>query len=567
MAGRRRSAIKRRRIDRRVGLVIQDKKPVDLPPGWEFMVLTERFGSLTFDFNPFCENGREELAMHFRDALWALRRQNSGRTLEDIGKRGIMTFWRFLDCLEADGSPVTRLNQIDHRFLNLYIDWLGQQSCVTGKRKGKLWKVATRRSRYFHLKTVLNNRCKCVPESVSPHLKFPTNPFPRSHRSGEEPTPYTDTEHERIVKAVHEDLDRFHAGKWDEPEHQVLAIHLLAFALLSGRNPQPLLELRRGEQSVRESMIPGRVELRTTKYRGQTTHVTSYLKADNSLDPEHFRSLVPADFEAHFESLCQHTEPLVKDANSEDKECVFLYRLRKGNRKGHVVRWYDGVARASLNSFVTRHDLRDDQGKHLALNISRIRVTFGTRLYEKTRDLLQTSRALGHSRVEITSRRYVGVTPEAKRNFSIVVRAMPGWATSKSKKRAKELSKELNVSLEIAKNLLEGGFNNLTSRCSTPFVKEGKKCQGWWSCLDEGGCPSAVVFEDDLYKVYSMYFCVLNLRARYGEYLWMRLYGNIINTVDNVIAPKFDPKVVDAAKSKAKEKPHPAWKSLPECSG
>ena len=562
MVGRSRTAIKRKQIDRKVDLVIRNNKPVDLPPDWKFTIPTERFGPLTFDFNPLRENGRDDLAMHFRDALWSLRRQ-SGRTLKGYWKSGIMPFWRFLNCLEADGSPVTRLAQVDHRLLNLYIDWLGQQICVSGKRKGKILKSTSRRSSYYYLKGFLINCRRRVPTAVAPDFTLPANPFPHSHRSVEDPTPYSDTEHEGIVNALHSDLTLFHSGRWEEPEHQVLAMHLLSFALLSGRNLQPLLDLKRGEQSVKDSVVPGRVLLSTEKYRGPSRHVSSYEK---SIQHEDFDSLVPADFEAHFESLCQHTEPLMKDAAPEDRDCVFLYRVTQRERKGRVIRWDASLVNAVLKMFAKRHDLVDDQGNPLAPSVSRIRVTFGTRLYERTRDLLQTSRALGHSSVDITRQRYVGQTPEARRNFSIVVRAMPGWATSKDKRKAIELSKQLEISLDTARNLLEGGFNNLTSRCSTPFEKEGKRCQGWWSCLDEGGCPSAVVFEDDLYRLYSMYFCVLSLRKRYGEYLWIKLYGNIISVVDNVISPRFDIEAVESAKKMARENPHPAWKNLPECS-
>ena len=562
MAGKQRSAVKKKKLDRKVDLQIRESKLVDLPPGWEFSIPTERFGSLTFDFNPFRENGREDLAMQFRDALWALRRR-SGKSLGNYFDNGIVHFWRFLDCLETDGSPVTRLDQIDLRLLNLYIDWLNQQVVVQGKRRGDLWKKSSRKSVYDRIKTLLVNRRKHVPQAVSPDLEFPMNPFRHIARSQAEPAHYSDTEHDRIMQAVHEDLDHFHTGKWEEPEHQVLAMHLLSLALLSGRNPQPLLELKRGDKSVRESAIPGRVVLITEKYRGYKTHVTAYEKA---LEPDYFDSLVPADLEGHFESLSQHTEHLMEDARPDDRECVFLYRMCKGKLKGQVVRWDARASRDALRAFVKRHDLRDDQDKPLALSISRIRVTFGTQLYEKTRDLLQTSRALGHSSVEITSRRYVAKTPEAERNFSIVVRAMPDWATSKNKKKARELSKELSIPLEQARTLLEGGFNNLTARCSTPFERDGKKCEGWWSCLKGEGCPSAVVFEDDLYRIYSMIYCLLNLRARYGEYVWMMLYADIINMVDNAIAPQFKAEIVEAAKKKARENPHPAWKNLPECS-
>jgi hypothetical protein len=555
-----RRPIGRKRIDRKTNLVLKEGKVLDLPPGWEVTIPTERFSELTFDFELFRANGREDLARHFRDALWSLR-YLSGQTLLAFRDRGLRAFWRFLDALEAEGKVITRLDQIDRRVLDLYLSWMDQQVCMTGPNKGEKWRAATKKGQYGEIKSLLKNCQSRVPEAVSTDLHFPLNPFPNIRRKTPPRRPYTGTEHLRIIEACRRDLETYHTGKWDQRDHQVLAFHLLTLALGCGANLQSLLEIRRGRDGVEESPVPGRFLVKLHKYRGYQTHSKSYRKADKPLEPTLFDCLVPADFEEHFESLCQHTEPLVKEARPADRTCAFLYRVPKLKRKGQVVRWDAGLARMALQRFGQRHDLRDDEGKLLKINLSRLRVTYGTQLYERTRDLLQVSRALGHSSVNITRRHYVHVTPEAQRNFSFAGRTMVGWVTSRDEKKAGKLSRELGIPRKTADKLLGGGYSNMIARCPNPFKQAGGKCEKWWGCF---GCDSMVVFEDDLWRLFSCYYCVLNMRKRLGEHLWGELYGDIVKIIDRDITPQFDPDVVEDAKRRAKENPHPAWK-LRDC--
>jgi hypothetical protein len=116
-------AIKRQKLDRKANLTLDGDRVIDMPPGWAFTINCPYHGKIVFDFNPYRENGRDDLAGHLRDAIWSQRHEVVGVTLKGNEEVGVRRFCRFLDDLDVAGESITRLDQIDRKLLDRYLFW------------------------------------------------------------------------------------------------------------------------------------------------------------------------------------------------------------------------------------------------------------------------------------------------------------------------------------------------------------------------------------------------------------------------------------------------------------
>lgn len=554
--------IGRKRVVRKVESLRPDGQVIDLPPAWSFSVHCKHHGEIRFDFEPLRRNGREELAMHFRDAVWSLRHELVGQTLRGLFAQASMYFWQFLDDLERAGTPITRLYQIEHKTLKDYLAWLQTRIASVGKRKGLPLSLSAKKNAYVVVKSILLNRQKKVPECINPALKFPKAPFPNINRLVPKRQPYSKGEQDSIIAACSRDLRLIHENGADTlPPAQVLAVHLVVLALATGRNFQGLLELRR--DGLRPHPLKDREILVTEKRRSGFPQISSYRASalERVSDPKEILT-VPTTVGDHFRWLEEYTRPMMADASKEDKALVFLWhvpytgRHPRSTRQGRVQRFSQDDAKNAVQNFSQRHGLVDDRGELFSISIARCRPTFGSNLYARTGDIRKVQLALGHGSAETTARHYISLPIEAERNHVFVGHAMTGWVTSSDEAKAKALAADGKMPLENVRELLLGGYNTAIARCRNPFREDGEVCSKYMACFK---CPQMVVFEDDLWRLYSFYFRLLSERNKIAPHHWVKTYGWVIKTIDRDIAPQFEAPVVADAKHRAQETPHPVW--------
>lgn len=548
-------AIKRKRINRKAELLQRDGVVVDLPPGWTFTVNCPHHGPQHFDFASYCANGREQLAREMRDAIWSMRHELVGATLTQYKSDTCDTFWRFLD-ERQQGDTVGCLADIDLPLLEEYLTWLALQVSRSGPHEGKPWSNGTQRRAFGCLKAILVNRMRRSPQDVHPQLAFPRNPFPNSNRLSHRRERYSKTEHQRILKAVSMDLRDIHSegGPTTMTPLGVLAVHLVVLAASAGRNKQSLLELRR--DSFSPHPLPDRELLVTTKRRGWSTHATS-LRADTApMDAEPTIRTIPATVGEHFRFLCQYTEPLVAEAAEGDKDLAFLYRPGKLHR-GKVSRVNPRTVAIAVQGIAKRHELKDDRGRPLRLNLARLRPTFGAELYERTRDIRIVQRALGHVSVKTTADHYAERVPEADRDHAILVEGMVSRFTRTEVEGRVFLAADGKIPFKNVKDLLANGYSTGIARCQNPFREGEEVCQKFFYCFR---CPNMCVFEDDLWRLFSFYYRLLAERPKLSTLYWEKTYGPIVRRIDVDIAPQFPVETVRAAKLKAQQNPHPTWR-------
>lgn len=556
--------IGRKRVNRKVESIKPSGEVIDLPPDWRFAINCKHHGEVRFDFELLCRNGREGLAKDFRDAVWSLRHELVGQTLRGVHQQITAYFWPFLDDMEDGGNPVTQLHQINGKTLKDYLAWLETRIASTGKRKGLSLSLSAKKNAYATLKVVLRNRLKTVPDRVSPELKFPKSPFPNINRLVPKRQPYSKEEQGRIIAACNEDLKSIHEnGITRLSPAQVLAVHLIVLALATGRNFQGLLELRR--DSLKPHPLKDREILITEKRRSGFPQISSYRTSapERIVDQQQILT-IPTTVGDHFRWLAEYTHPLVADADKADKDFVFLWhvpytgRHPKSTRQDRVQRFSQDDARNAVDDFRQRHCLLDDRGEPLRVSIARCRPTFGTNLYARTRDIRKVQMALGHGSAETTARHYVSLPIEAERDHVFVGQAMVGWVTSADEAKANALAADGKMPLENVRELLRGGYNTVVARCRNPFRDDGEICGKYMACFK---CPQMVVFEDDLWRLYSFYYRLLSERNKIAPHHWVKTYGWVIKTIDQEIALQFDAQLVENAKRQAQSIPHPAWAS------
>lgn len=552
-AGRWHVAIRKPRLDRKVDdLAVVGDNIVHLPAPWSFVIECRHHGSIEIDFTPLRANDRHELASHFRDAVWGMRHTRLGVTLKQY--RAFLTaFFRFLN--EIGGTEIKCLSQISRHVLDAYIAWLGQQLRVRGSQRGLPWAIGSQMAHYNAVKSLLKHLRRWVPHETR-SLSFPRNPFPNSARRMSPRQSYSEAESQRLLVALNQDLRALHSGEHDIKETQILGIHLLVLGLATGRNQQSVLELPR--DCLQPHAAPGRKLLVTSKRRGYSTHVTSL----RSSDPQAMRTeprdvVIPNNVAEHIEWLADHTAPLALLADERYTDRIFLRIPSNGKDKGKVVPMTASSVNATLTLFVRRHGLQDDHGNVLALCFARLRPTFGNAIYARSGgDLRAVQKALNHADLRTTVNHYLALPPHAERDHALVVEGMVGWAKREIEGKVM-IAADGSIPLANVENLLSGGYNTGVARCRNPFRENESVCSKFFTCFK---CQNMVVFEDDLWRLYSFYYRLLHERIKIAPHHWSLTYGPIIRRIDAEIAPQFPAAAVELARSRAQREPHPMWR-------
>jgi hypothetical protein len=71
-----------------------------------------------------------------------------------------------------------------------------------------------------------------------------------------------------------------------------------------------------------------------------------------------------------------------------------------------------------------------------------------------------------------------------------------------------------------------------------------------------------VVFEDDLWRLFSFYYRLISERPKINTAHWLKTYAPIIRRIDTDIAPQFPEDRVSEARARAQQCPHPTWRGI-----
>lgn len=92
--------------------------------------------------------------------------------------------------------------------------------------------------------------------------------------------------------------------------------------------------------------------------------------------------------------------------------------------------------------------------------------------------------------------------------------------------------------------------------------KNGSRCTNFVKCMQ---CRSYVVTAEDLYKLFSFYWLLVNERKAIGNRRWSRQYASILRTIDRDVVERgvalkvFTRSEAESARRRALDLPHPYW--------
>jgi len=303
-----------------------------------------------------------------------------------------------------------------------------------------------------------------------------------------------------------------------------------------------------GRFSLRPHPKDDTVFLILWKRRGYNTSKVA-LRAES--DVEHLLESTPSvriSVERLIRRVMVLTEPLDAEAPVNLKGRVWLYRTRASKNVGNVTALDSAAVAVAAIRLAAKYNLTDSNGEPLRINISRLRKTFASGIFDLTGgDVATTAAALGNT-LQVTDQHYLAPSDEARRNWQFM---------------GEVLVQEL-LTRTIGKTYRDTPMG----RCADPEngqyapKGEGATCMNFINCLR---CKHYAVTAEDLYKLFSFYFRVLAERTRMDKRRWVREYAHIPRLIDHYIINEglrrgtFKTAAVEAAREHARTQPHPFW--------
>lgn len=478
------------------------------------------------DFSEYLGQGFDDTVAAITLALRTMVSQGKPEplSLETIVSSGLRYWFRF--CLERSMSGYSlALQNIDEETIDAFCGWLGTRV----KANGEVWSKNTARTVYQKVCTVLRELVerKLIPQdSLFRKNRFPgaTNLLRRRNYI----EPLSDGERERILRPLAQEVAAVFEGTHPGSLFTQLGLCIFAILLKTGLNPTPLLEIPRDlEVCFIDHPRINRKMLVTFKRRAKSDIPTP-------LEPSASR-VVSLDVYRLCQHVVQLTETASKMAVGTSLEGFLWVYESEGAARGMSTQSLSSIA----SSFTAKHQLLRDDGTRLKMSSQLFRNTKFNRVWRASRgDLLATARS-GSNTVQ-TAQRYLAVTPE--------------------------MVDEHRIAGEVLVETLEGKFtreHTPHSGCKDVFngelaPKDGSVCIDFLSCFR---CKSQVVIQDDLYKLFSFYWAVFSQRSHIGHDRWVELFRWITRVIDRDIAPKFDRKIVEREKARARKEPHAMWRS------
>lgn len=439
-------------------------------------------------------------------------------TIETYCYSGIKNFTDYLIIYQAALARDLTLSDVTPELLKNHIQHLKTHHPGRTTAKGY----------YAPLKSVLDKMQKMA---WLDRFDFPKNPFSNSNRKADGEKAFSKAERKRVVYALKEDVNAILAK--DEPlTSYELTVCLLAIAMRSGMNTTPLLEMT--TDSIKAHPLKeDRKLLVLYKRRGNATSIQA-LRHSKSVENA---QTVLADVAVIHEHIVKNNAELREEKGTD---LVFSYQSRGSANSGHVTSLNKDLLVHKTKAWVNAHQLKNDNGEVLQVNVTRFRKTFENRIWELSGGDPFVTAALANHTIKVSDMHYLEAPAEAEKNFNFM---------------GKVRTDELLGNVKVIEN------NTPVSKCSDIPAKDknGNRiyCTDFLACVR---CRNMVVTKEDLYRLFSFYWLIVYERKQIGAKRWSRYFAHIIRIIDRDIVPQFDADYVQKIRDEAQANPHPAWK-------
>lgn len=460
------------------------------------------------------------------------------RTIVNYGGGALPKWFAFL----TDTGGPARPQDLTPGHVKKYVSWL----------KLKHPNHSTARTYYANITVVLMAMLERGFIECDIALLFPIMPFRITACGRRGATALSGREVERLAGALKKDLIAIHRREFEAPDSHALVAAFLMVALRTGVNTTPLLEASRNCLSPNPFM-PNMMVMKTFKRRARGGQLHALRKSD----ADHDTAVIPMDGVAVLMSVIARTEDIVKEAPTNIRDRIWLYRSRSRQNFGAILALNDSRLSMCIRDFAGRHQLMGDDGKLLVPTPQRLRKTMEAKLWGLSGgDLVAVAAAVGHT-PDVADRHYLSLTEEMKSEAArFVGLALPVILRG---------SDPAHVSMppSIRKTIL----NTPVGRCANS--EHGKnapkngvdRCDRFTECMT---CPTFVVVGSvkDLHRLFSFQlFMLAEIEYMRGPELaqWRDLKRRTISLIDQFTAAKFAHSVVSEAKALALKAPHPFW--------
>lgn len=500
--------------------------------------------SESFDFLPFYGKGIDAVTLACQRQIERSIKSVDGETSASSTQSRCFGIKRFLAYLVLESARIdrkTELIDIKRETIDGFISFLSSDS---------ISKV-TQRGIYTNAKSVLKLLCRrgVILEIQSGESStFPRNPYPGVHKATKSHRPLSDQQRNAFARAVKTALLPIYD---DEvvPTPELLSYALLAIALHTGRNTTPLLEMK--VDCLTPHPKEGFMFLTLFKRRG---HTSSRVVLRDSKSTETGLESLPTVRRSIIELIRRVltlSEKLRADAPSDVSDRVWLYRKQKAGRgkvqKGSVTALSEASIALAITKLVNKYSLVDADGNALKINISRLRTTFVNKIFELLDgDIVSTAAAAGHS-VVVSDKSYLRPSEHSEKNWQ-----MMGVA----------LTNELLNNTVGATELTPVGRCSDNKKGEYAPKRNNATCMSFMNCVR---CRNYVVTGDDLHKLFSFYWRLLNERSQMNTAVWQKKYSHVTRLIDRDIVEAgiangvFKSEIVERERERARTHPHQFW--------
>lgn len=500
-----------------------------------------------WDFNEFAQvENTYEIAYLFSVYFWRRR-----LTLRDKTKKVYMyaygLFWEFISVRHPN---ISKFNELNFDLLTEFLSWLKDKNTTkykTDLTKNSTFTQGTLRHVYSSVKKTIEEINRY--QNINLDTKLPDANFKNTILNSKKTLGFNQSERMKIVEACKKEFNLIDLGEVTNIR-QIYIPYILTIALRTGFNVQPLLDLR--IDSVSESILEGRIEIKTYKNRGYSSQISS-LKRDE--DDE--TAIVSKNISLLLDQLIAKSSSHRINASPEIASFIFLVPKQDGS----IDKFNSEELWVNIQRFRDKYELVDGRGEPLEMNVRRFRPTFASLLLKKSGgDIRVVQKALNHSSISTTSSYFDSNQEEFKASFKFNGVVMQHSLTGSDPEK---LASDLNISLQEAESLMAGNNRMKVSSCKNPFKPPFKKedlsdpCTQFNACFR---CSNQIITADDSHKIFSYYWWLLDKKNKMPLTAWNKAYEWIIRMIDTEVTEKLSAFVnVVAAKENARLNPHAAW--------
>jgi hypothetical protein len=215
-----------------------------------------------------------------------------------------------------------------------------------------------------------------------------------------------------------------------------------------------------------------------------------------------------------------------------------------------------------IERFVADHDLRDEQGQPLTIQLLRLRKTRRAERYVLSHGQLEdvargvhTPQVAGDHYADIPALRHIHEATIAQALEEALQQTMAHVLPPAEEQRLRDdptsVPASLSVEPEQLEALLSGDQDVWVAGCAnfyaSPFGKPGLACPvPVWGCLE---CPNAVITSRHLPTILLFLNRMMAERERLEERAWVAQFGRAYARIARQILPAFPPEVVTAARA------------------